>query len=235
MHAALRIYLLASALVIALGAGEAAIAEPYEVRQASADGIGKWYLGREIAQVMGHEGAEWLDRPEREEEERPALVVDALRLRADEVVADIGAGTGYFSMRLAGIAKRVYAVDIQPEMLELLSAKAAAAGVANIEPVLGAIDDPRLPAAAIDLALFVDVYHELEHPVELMRALHVALKPGGRVALVEYRAEDPDVPIKPLHKMSEAQARLEMESLGFEWVETIATLPRQHLLVFRMP
>ncbi|HYE06133.1 MAG TPA: class I SAM-dependent methyltransferase [Planctomycetota bacterium] len=235
MHATLRIGLLAWALVLALGGAESATLEPYALTEPSADGIGKWHLGREIAQVMGHEGAEWLDRPEREEEERPALVVDTLRLRATDVVADIGAGTSYFSLRLAAIARRVYAVDIQPEMLALLRAKAADAGVANIEPVLGTIDDPRLPAASIDLALFVDVYHELEYPVELMNALRVALRPGGRVALVEYRAEDPDVPIKPLHTMSEAQARLEMASLGFEWVETIATLPRQHLLVFRRP
>lgn len=216
-------------MLVALHAGES----PYQFAPATVDGIGKIYLGREIAQVMGHEGADWLDRPEREQEERPALVVAALGLRPEDVVADVGAGTGYFSLRLAGVAQRVFAVDIQPEMLDRLCLKAAAAGIANIQPVLGAIDDPRLPPASIDLALFVDVYHELDHPVEFMRALRVAIRPGGRVALVEYRAEDPEVPIKPLHKMSEAQVRREMAPHALVHERTANTLPWQHVVVFR--
>jgi SAM-dependent methyltransferase len=208
----------------------------YEFRPASRDGIGKVFLGREIAHVMGHQGADWLERPEREQEERASLVIPALKLKPGEAVADLGCGTGYFSWRLAqavGTNGLVYGVDIQQEMLDLLDAQMKKHGVTNVQPVLGTITDPKLPARGLDLVLMVDVYHEFDHPYEMMQKICTALKPGGRVAFVEFRGEDPAVPIKPLHKMTEAQVRKEMSIHPLEWVETIRTLPRQHLIIFR--
>ena len=199
------------------------------------DGIGKFYKGREIAQVMGHQGADWLERPERETEERTGLMVELLNLKPGQTVADIGAGTGYLSRRLATKVTpggKVMAVDIQPEMLQLLTNKMAAAGISNVLPVLGTISDPNLAPNSIDLALMVDVYHEFEFPFEMMSRICRALKPGGRVAFVEYRAEDPLVPIKPLHKMSEAQVKMEMQALPLRWISTHEDLPRQHLILF---
>src|ERR1051325_3978249 len=208
----------------------------YESRPAGRDGIGKFYFGREIAQVMGHQGAEWLERPEREDEERASLVLPALKLKPGAAVADIGCGTGYFSWRLAketGPKGVVYGVEIQQEMLDLLNAQMKRRGVTNVKPVLGTITDPKLPARIVDLVLMVDVYHEFDHPFEMMEKICAALKPGGRVAFVEYRGEDPEVPIKPLHKMTEAQVRREMTVHPLEWIETIKALPRQHIIVFR--
>ncbi|MBI4326276.1 MAG: methyltransferase domain-containing protein [Chloroflexi bacterium] len=209
----------------------------YEYRQEhDRDGLGKFYFGREIAQVMGHPGANWLERPERTEEEKPDLVLAALQLKPGEVVADIGAGTGYFSWRLAravGGNGIVYAVDIQQEMLDLLSRKMADRKITNVKPVLGTITDPRLPDTALDLVIMVDVYHEFSHPYEMLRAICRSLKPAGRVVFVEYRAEDPTVPIKRVHKMSEDQVRKEAEVHPLAWVETIRSLPRQHIIVFR--
>ncbi|MDO8540551.1 MAG: class I SAM-dependent methyltransferase [Opitutaceae bacterium] len=201
------------------------------------DGIGKIYFGREIAQVMGHQGADWLERPEREEEERTDLLIQALALEPGQVVADIGAGTGYFSWRMAqavGPRGRVFAVEIQQEMLDLLMANMERRNVrAIVEPVLGTVQDPRLPAAAIDLILLVDVYHEFDFPYEMTRSLVAALKPGGRLVLVEYRGEDPAVPIKPLHKMTVAQVRKEMSIHALKLERVSAVLPRQHILVLR--
>jgi tRNA A58 N-methylase Trm61 len=209
----------------------------YEFRaEHSPDGIGKFHLGREIAHVMGHQGADWLERPERETEEAPARVLAALKLRPGHAVADLGAGTGYFTWRLAravGTTGRVYAVDIQPEMLDHLREGLAARGLTNVVPVLGTDRDPGLAPDSLDLVLMVDVYHEFEHPREMLAAICRALKPDGRVAFVEYRAEDPAVPIKPLHKMSEAQVRREAAEHPLAWVETVSTLPRQHLILFR--
>ena len=215
----------------------AAPADRYASVAPSRDGIGKVYMGREIAQVMGHLGAGWLERDGREGEERPGVLVDALDLKPTDDVADIGAGTGYFTFRLADRVPRgtVYAVDIQPEMLAMLSRGEAERGLTNVEPVLGATDDPKLPPDGIDLALMVDAYHEFDHPAEMVAGLVRALRPGGRVALVEYRGEDPSVNIKPLHKMTEAQAVREMAAAGLEHVETIDTLPTQHLMIFRKP
>lgn len=202
------------------------------------NGIGKFYLGREIAHVMGHQAAPWLERPEREDEEAPAKLVDALGLKPGMVVADVGVGTGYFAFRMApkvAPAGKVLGVDIQPEMLTLLKAKAEKLGVKNVEGVLGEEKDPKLPEGAVDLVLMVDVYHEFAHPYEMMAAVRKALKPGGRVALVEYRKEDPRVPIKEVHKMSEAQAKREMEVAGLRWVKTFDGLPRQHLILCERP
>jgi SAM-dependent methyltransferase len=208
----------------------------YEFRQAhDPDGIGKFYLGREIAQVMGHEGADWLERPEREAEEQTDKLVEQLKVKPGDVVADIGAGSGYFSRRLAlrlsGQGK-VLAVDIQPEMLDLLTNKMIRLGITNVVPVLGTVSDPKLPPASVDLALLVDVYHEFAFPYEMMAGIGRSLRPSGRVVFVEFRAEDPSVPIKLLHKMTEAQVRKEMSLLPLRWTATSEVLPRQHIIVF---
>jgi ubiquinone/menaquinone biosynthesis C-methylase UbiE len=194
-------------------------------------------MGREIAQVMGHRGADWLERPDREGEEAPDLLVLELELSPTEVVADIGAGTGYFTFRLSALVPEgtVFAVDIQEEMLDTIQEKMARGGVDNVIPVMGENDDPRLPESRVDLALVVDAYHEFSHPREMMLGIYRALRPGGRVVLIEYRLEDPEVPIKRLHKMSEKQARAEMAAVGLKWVETRDFLPRQHFMVFQKP
>jgi ubiquinone/menaquinone biosynthesis C-methylase UbiE len=223
-----------------LGAGRVAArpaAPRYEYRKDhDPDGIGKFYMGREIAQVMGHQAAEWLDRPEREQEEQPTKLLDALKLKPGDVVADVGAGSGYLTFRLAdrvGPSGKVYAVDIQPEMLTLIRQRAKERGVRNVRPILGAITDPKLPPNSTDLILLVDVYHEFDHPWEMTTAMVRGLKSGGRLVFVEYRKEDPSVPIKLVHKMTEAQVRREMAPHPLRWVETINTLPRQHIIVFR--
>lgn len=209
----------------------------YEYREASRDGIGKFYMGREIAHFMTHHGADWLERPEREEEEKPQALVDAIELKPTDVVADIGVGTGYFAFRLAPKVPqgKVLGVDIQPEMLELLQKAAKTRGVTNVESVLGETADPKLPVGGVDVVLMVDAYHEFDQPREMMEAVVRSLKPGGRVVLVEYRAEDPAVQIKPLHKMTEPQARREMAAAGLIHRETKNVLPRQHLMIFEKP
>jgi ubiquinone/menaquinone biosynthesis C-methylase UbiE len=192
-------------------------------------------MGREISQVMGHLGAAWLERAEREQQEKPEKVLDSLGLRPGLVVADIGAGSGYFTRRLSqrvGSGGSVFAVDIQPQMLELLESRLRKEGVNNVSLVLGIEQDPRLPDESIDLALMVDVYHEFSYPYEMLRALCQALKPGGRVAFVEYKAEDPWIPIKPLHKMSAEQIRREASLHPLREVLHYRDLERQHVLIF---
>ena len=203
----------------------------------SPDGIGKFHMGREIAKVMGHEGIDWLERDSREDEEASSRAAAALGLKPDDVVADIGAGSGFHTFRIAPMVPkgRVVAVDIQPEMLTCLETRAKELGHPNVEPHLGAIDGVRLPSDSIDLALMVDAYHEFSNPAEMLQSLMQALRPSGRVVLLEYRAEDPQVPIKPLHKMSEAQIRKELEAAGFIWKTTHAFLPWQHMVVFEKP
>jgi ubiquinone/menaquinone biosynthesis C-methylase UbiE len=200
------------------------------------DGIGKFYLDREIAQVMGYQGASWLERPEREKEENPKKLLDALDLKAGMVVADVGAGSGFHAFRMAplvGEKGKILAVDIQQEMLDLIAARAKKGKVANVEPVLGTDKDPKLPEGAVDLILMVDVYHEFEFPHEMTEKLVAALKPGGRMVFVEFREEDPEVPIKPVHKMSERQVIKEMgEFPPLEHTKTVKTLPWQHIVVF---
>lgn len=202
----------------------------------SRDGIGKFYMGREIAHVMGHLGAGWLERSSREAEERPQTLIRALKLKAGDKVADIGVGTGYFARRISrviGPKGTVYGVDIQQEMLDLLKRNLKNVGINNVEGVLGTIQNPNLPANTIDLALMVDVYHEFSHPYEMMQNICKALKTGGRIAFVEYRMEDPNVPIKLLHKMSQLQVLKEATPHPLEWVETISVLPRQHIIIFK--
>lgn len=232
----LRFALIALCGLLSLAAAPTLTAPHYEYRtEHSPDGIGKFYLGREIAHVMGHEAAAWLDRPEREAEEHPDKLIAAMDLRPGQVVADIGAGTGYFTFRMAPLVApkgKVLAVDIQQEMLDMLRAKAKEQKITNVQTVLGAENDPKLPAGEVDVVLMVDVYHEFDQPYEMMSAIKKSLRPNGRVALVEYRGEDPAVPIKPLHKMTETQARREMEAAGLRWVKTVGTLPRQHILIF---
>ena len=209
----------------------------YRYGKATVDGIGKYYFGREISHVMGHMGAAWLERPEREREERTDLIIENLPLDEDDVVADIGAGTGYFSFPIAERVPRgrVLAVDIQQEMLDIIEIRKAAGAAANVEGILGSEQDPRLPKAGVDVILIVDAYHEFSHPFEMGTAMTQALKPGGRLVLIEYRGEDRRVPIKPLHKMTEEQARSEMAAVGLEWVRTEDFLPQQHFMVFRRP
>ena len=207
----------------------------YEQRTPTRGGIGKVYMGREISHVMGHQGAEWLERPEREREEMPNLLVKLLKLKEGDVVADIGVGTGYIARRIApkiGDTGTVYGVDIQPEMLELLAEKMTEVGITNVKGVLGTITNPKLPPESVDLTIMVDVYHEFSHPYEMMRNICRALKTGGRVAFVEYRAEDPKVPIKRLHKMSELQVIKEATPHPLVWVETLTDLPWQHVIIF---
>lgn len=201
------------------------------------DGIGKSYMGREIAYVMGHEAADWLDRPERDKEEGSERLVPLLGLKPTDAVADIGAGSGYFSFRLSAAVPRgyVYAIDIQKEMLDMIEARKTKAGVANIVTLLGGVADPRLKPNAIDLILLVDTYHEFSYPREMGRAMARALKPGGRIALVEYRGEDPKVPIRDTHRMTQEQAKKEMAAVGLIWQRTDDSLPWQHLMFFTKP
>jgi ubiquinone/menaquinone biosynthesis C-methylase UbiE len=194
--------------------------------------------GRVYAQTMSVQGAPWLDRSERDREEDPDLAVRLLRIQRGSTVADVGAGSGNITLRLAravGPMGKVYANDVQPGMLEILQKNVAKARLANVIPVLGAIDDPKLPAESIDLAIMVDVYHEFSEPQKMLQRLREALKPGGRLVFLEYRAEDPDVPILRDHKMTKAQVKLEVEHEGFKQSRVYDDLPWQHLIVFTKP
>ena len=225
-------------MVLALGSSAVFCAEDlYETGKRNPHGIGKYYMGREISKVMGHLGARWLERSGRTLEERTDLLLDLLPLKPDMLVADIGAGTGYFSIPIAErlTEGEVLAVDIQPEMLALIDNKAKSKGVPNIRLIQGRVNNPLLPEGEVDLVLMVDAYHEFEFPFEMASGIKQGLKPGGAVILVEYRAEDPKVPILKLHKMSAEQARKEWQALGFVFEKNIGDLPQQHVLVFRKP
>jgi ubiquinone/menaquinone biosynthesis C-methylase UbiE len=192
--------------------------------------------GRRLAGVMGMGGADWLVRGEREVEEEPDRALDAIGVREGWVVADVGAGVGYFTWRLAervGAAGKVYATDIQAAMLERLEKNVAARGLKNVVTVLGTESDPRLPREALDLILLVDVYHEFAQPQEMLARLRQSLKPDGRLVLLEYRKEDPAVPIRPEHKMTVAEAKAELENDGFVLDRVSHVLPRQHILFFK--
>lgn len=237
LHGLLFLVIVAVAFAGVLNARDVGAADDagrYTEKTASRDGIGKVYMGREISHVMGHRGAGWLERPTRERQERTDLLIERLPLSPGDVVADIGAGTGYFSIPIAKRVPqgRVLAVDIQQEMLEIIERRQRNGAPANIETVLGTISDPNLPASTVDLILLVDAYHEFSHPHEMGTAMADALKPGGKLILVEYRAEDSAVPIKPLHKMSERQAIDEMRAIGLQHLRTEDFLPQQHFMVF---
>ena len=191
--------------------------------------------GRRYAPVMGYQGAPWLERREREEEEAPDIALNVLKIPKGASVADIGAGSGYITVRLAsrvGPAGRVFANDVQPQMLNILGRRLVAEKIANVTLIEGTFDDPKLPPASVDLVLMVDVYHELSQPQAMLRHLRESLKPGGRLVLLEYRKEDPTVPIKPEHKMSVADAKMEVEAEGYTLSRVDEALPRQHILIF---
>jgi len=193
--------------------------------------------GRRFAPVMGYQGAEWLERIERDEEEAPDVALSVLKIPKGASVADIGAGSGYMTVKLAarvGPTGRVFANDVQPQMLDMLARRLAKQRIANVTMVQGTVDDPKLPPSSVDLELMVDVYHELSQPQAMLRHLREALKPGGRLVLLEYRKEDPSIPIRPEHKMSVAEAKLEVEAEGFTLSKVDDALPRQHILIFTM-
>ena len=205
----------------------------YQQFAPTAEGTGKVYMGREIAHVMGCQGAAWLEREAREKEERTDILVKSLNLQSGLTIADVGAGTGYLSRRMAdaiGTQGKVYAVDVQPEMIGKL--KNISKNHPAIKPVLSDVDNVKLPANSLDLAIMVDVYHELEYPREVVQSILAALKPNGRLVLVEYRAEDDRVPIKQTHKMTEVQVIKELTALPLQWQKTISSLPWQHVIVF---
>lgn len=208
----------------------------YTFKSGSIDGIGKWYKGREISHVMGYQGMSWLERSEREQEEETSTLLKNMSLKSKDVVADIGAGSGYHVFKIAPKVSegKVYAVDIQQEMLNAMEKKKNILNQTNIELIKGTEKSTKLPENAVDKVLMVDVYHEFEFPVEMMASIKRGLKPNGKIYLIEYRAEDPQVPIKRLHKMSEAQAVKEMRAAGFELIENIDNLPWQHCMVFGM-
>jgi len=211
----------------------------YETRKDhDPNGIGKFYLDREIAHVMGHQAANWLERPEREKEEQPKKLLKALKIEPGMHVADIGAGSGYHVFRMAplvGDKGKVFAVDVQKEMIALVEGKAKKHDVKNVKAILSTEKDPKLPENAVDLIIMVDVYHELEFPYEMMEKMVASLKPGGRIAFVEFRLEDPKVPIKLVHKMTERQVMKEMAEFetAMEHAKTVKTLPWQHIVIFK--
>jgi ubiquinone/menaquinone biosynthesis C-methylase UbiE len=194
--------------------------------------------GRRYAQPMSYLGADWLDRSERVEEEEPDIALDAIKLVRGSTVADVGAGSGYMTVKMAkrvGPTGKVYANDIQPEMLALLRQRLVREKVSNVELVLGTLDDPKLPPGTIDLILMVDVYHEFSEPQQMLRRMHEQLKPGGRLVLLEYRKEDPAIPIRIDHKMTVAEAKMEVEAEGYTLSKVDEVLPRQHILIFTRP
>ena len=206
----------------------------YTFKEGDYNGIGKWYMGREIAYVMGFQGISWLERFEREQEENVSKLIQNMRIKSDDIIADIGAGSGYHAFRIAPLAKKglVYAVDIQTEMLMTIEKNKEFSKIKNIETILGTEKSVQLPKNSVDKILMVDVYHEFSFPVEMITSIKNALKPNGQLFLIEYRGEDPLVPIKTIHKMTEKQALKEMESAGFKLKENIDNLPWQHCMIF---
>jgi FkbM family methyltransferase len=211
--------------------------ERYTVKSGDSNGINKWYMGRQIAHVMSHFGIEWLERKERDMEENTSQLLKNLAIQPDSVIADIGAGSGYHSTMLSKMVGngKVYAVDVEPEMIAYLKDRIKLEGFKNIIPVLSAEQKVSLPANSVDVMLLVDVYHEFSFPYEMTLSMLEALKPGAKLVLVEFRAEDPNVPIKTIHKMSEQQAVKEFKASGFLFEKNIGNLPWQHCLIFRKP
>ncbi len=211
--------------------------EFYQWGKQTRDGIGKYYMGREISQVMGHLGAGWLERPKREQEERTDLLIKNMNLSKTDHVADIGAGSGYFSFRISPLVPKgkVWAVDISPQMLGIMRAKKHKGGFDNVITVQSTVEDTALAKETINCALIVDAYHEFSHPREMITSIFESLQVNGRLILIEYRKEDPNVPIKLLHKMTEKQAIKEITEIGFRWKKTLDFLPRQHFMIFEKP
>jgi FkbM family methyltransferase len=207
----------------------------YQLSTATRDGIGKFYMGREISQVMGHLGASWLERPKREQEERTDLLIKSMQIKPADRIADIGAGSGYFSFRMSDLVPdgKVFAVDISPQMLGIIRARIKEKKVSNVVPIQSTITRTMLEPSSIDKALIVDAYHEFSHPREMANSIFKALKKDGLLILIEYRKEDKKVPIKPLHKMTEKQAIKEIEVVGFKWEKTLSVLPQQHFMIFK--
>ena len=206
----------------------------YIFKEGDFNGIGKWYMGREIAYVMGYQGIGWLERSEREKEENVSKLIKNMRIKSNDVIADIGAGSGYHAFRMASLAPNglVYAVDIQTEMLMAIENKKTFSEISNVETILGTEKSVQLPENSVDKILMVDVYHEFSFPLEMIFSMKNALKSNGELFLIEYRAEDPLVPIKRIHKMSQKQAVKEMEAAGFKLRKNIENLPWQHCMVF---
>ena len=206
----------------------------YIFKEGDFNGIGKWYMGREIAYVMGFQAIGWLERSEREKEENVSKLIKNMRIKPNDVIADIGAGSGYHAFRMASLAPNglVYAVDIQTEMLMAIENKKTFSKISNIETILGTEKSVEIPINSVDKILMVDVYHEFSFPVEMIASMKSALKSNGQLFLIEYRAEDPLVPIKTIHKMSENQAVKEMKAAGFKLLKNIENLPWQHCMVF---
>ena len=208
--------------------------EKYTFKKGDVNGIGKWYMDREIANVMGFQGIGWLERSDREKEENVTNLIQNMRIRSNDTIADIGAGSGYHVFRIAPLLEKglVYAVDIQNEMLKAIQNKIGFGKIKNIHTILGGEKSIHLPNNSVDKILMVDVYHEFDFPKEMIISIKNALKPNGELFLIEYRGEDPIVPIKKIHKMSEKQAVKEMEVAGFTLRENISNLPWQHCMVF---
>jgi SAM-dependent methyltransferase len=206
----------------------------YTFKKGDDNGIGKWYKGREIAYVMGFEGIDWLERSDREKEENVFNLIQNMRIKSNDIIADIGAGSGYHVFRMALIAKKglVYAVDIQGEMLMAIEKTKESSKIRNVETILGSEKSIHLPKNSVDKILMVDVYHEFNFPVEMIASIKNALKPNGQLFLIEYRGEDSKVPIKKIHKMTEKQAVKEMEAAGFKLKGNIDNLPWQHCMIF---
>jgi protein-L-isoaspartate O-methyltransferase len=206
----------------------------YSFKRGDFNGIGKWYMGREIAYVMGFQGIDWLERSEREKEENVSTLINNMKIKPEDTIADIGAGSGYHVFRMAPMAKNglVYAVDIQVEMLKAIQKTKKLKKVANVETVLGNEKSINLPEHSVDKILMVDVYHEFNFPAEMIASIKKALKSNGRLFLIEYRGEDPNVPIKKIHKMSEKQAVMEMKAAGFKLEQNVNNLPWQHCMIF---
>lgn len=206
----------------------------YTYKKGDFNGIGKWYMGREIAYVMGFQGVNWLERSEREIEEDVATLIKNMKIKTDDTIADIGAGSGYHVFKMAPLADKglVYAVDIQPEMLEAIELKKKSKRVSNVETVLGSAKGINLPKNSLDKVLLVDVYHEFSNPFEMIESIKNALKPNGLLFLIEYRGEDPNVPIKKIHKMTKKQSIAEMRAVGLKLKENIDNLPWQHCMIF---
>ncbi len=206
----------------------------YQIKTGDPNGINKWYMGRQIAQVMSHYGIDWLERPEREREEKTSLLLKNLAVKPGMLIADIGAGSGYHSTLLSKMVGngKVFAVDVEPEMIAYLSERIKQEKLSHIVPILSTEQKLPLPENTIDMMLLVDVYHEFSYPYEMTLSMRAALKPGGKLVLVEFRSEDPTVPIKTIHKMSEAQAIKEFKAAGFVFDKNIGNLPWQHCMIF---